>query len=79
MDIEAKVARYGNSLTIRLPIAVARALDFRDGDSVVLRVEDGGVRIEPKQMSRLARRLLTVTAPEAEISTGVAVGAEVFD
>jgi antitoxin component of MazEF toxin-antitoxin module len=38
MDIESRVARYGNSLTVRIPVAVARHLDLRAGDAVVLRM-----------------------------------------
>ena len=36
METETKIARYGNSLTVRLPAAVARELDLRDGDRVTL-------------------------------------------
>ena len=46
MEAESKVARYGNSLTVRLPVAVARELDLRDGDRVTLRTVDGTVVIE---------------------------------
>ena len=35
--IETKIARYGNSLTVRLPAAVARDLNLHEGDRVSLR------------------------------------------
>jgi len=76
METETKVARYGNSLTVRLPVAIARELDIRDGDRVVLRTVDAGVIIERAKRSRLAARLATVRERESEIGAGRAVGAE---
>jgi len=79
METESKVARYGNSLTVRLPVAVARELDLRDGDRVTLRTVDGTVVIERPKLSRLAARLATVRDTDPEIDTGPAIGAEDFD
>jgi antitoxin component of MazEF toxin-antitoxin module len=79
METESKVARYGNSLTVRLPIAVARELDLRDGDRVTLRTTADGVVIERPKRSRLAARLATVREREPEIRTGRAVGAEILE
>ena len=76
MDIESRVARYGNSLTVRIPVAVARHLDLRAGDAVVLRMVDDGLFIERAATSRLAARLATVRAAEAEAGAGLAVGLE---
>lgn len=79
MKAESKVARYGNSLTVRLPVAVARELDLRDGDRVTLRTVDGTVIIERPRQSRLAAMLATVRDVHPEIKTGPAIGAEDFD
>jgi len=76
METESKVARYGNSLTVRLPVGIARELDLRDGDRVVLRTVDDGVIIERAKRSRLAARLATVREHESEVGAGRAVGAE---
>jgi antitoxin component of MazEF toxin-antitoxin module len=76
MEMESKIARYGNSLTVRLPVGIARQLDLRDGDTVVLRTVDEGVVIERPKRSRLAARLATVRGCEPEIGAGRAVGAE---
>jgi antitoxin component of MazEF toxin-antitoxin module len=76
MDAETKVARYGNSLTIRLPAGIAREFDFRVGDRVTLRTVDDGVFIERPKRSRLEARLATVRESEPEVGTGPAVGAE---
>jgi antitoxin component of MazEF toxin-antitoxin module len=79
MTIESKIARYGNSLTVRLPIGIARDLDLRDGDRVTLRTVDDGVIIERPKRSRLAARLATVFERETEAGAGRAVGSELLD
>lgn len=74
---ETKIARYGDSLTVRLPAALVRELDLREGDVVTLRRIDGGVAVERRHGSRLAAWLETVTDPPAgEWDTGPAVGRE---
>ncbi len=70
------MARYGNSLTVRLPVGITRELDLREGDRVVLRMVDAGVLIECPARSRLAARLATVRQREPEIGAGRAAGAE---
>ncbi len=76
MNVESKIARYGNSLTVRLPVAIARELGLRDGDRVTLRTVDAGILIEPPRRTRLEARLATVREREAEAGAGRAVGAE---
>jgi antitoxin component of MazEF toxin-antitoxin module len=76
MKTETKVARYGNSLTVRLPVGIARELDLRDGDRVTLRTVDDGVLIERPTRSRLAARLATVRERETEAGAGRTIGAE---
>jgi antitoxin component of MazEF toxin-antitoxin module len=77
MNTETRIARYGNSLTVRLPVGIARALDLRDGDRVMLRTVDAGVLIERPRRTRLEARLATVHERESEVGTGRAVGAEI--
>jgi antitoxin MazE len=50
---------WGNSLGVRLPVAVARAAHLQAEQSVRVRVEDGRVVIEPLQPAplSLAQRL----------------------
>jgi antitoxin component of MazEF toxin-antitoxin module len=79
METESKIARYGNSLTVRLPVGIVRELDVRDGDRVVLRTVDAGVVIERPKRGRLAARLATVRERESEVGAGRAVGAESID
>jgi antitoxin component of MazEF toxin-antitoxin module len=79
METEAKIARYGNSLTVRLPVAIARDLNVHDGDRVLLRTVKDGVVIERPRRSRLAARLATVRGTEPEVQTNTALGAEQFE
>ncbi len=37
-----KVAKWGNSLAIRLPVAVAEALDLKEGDNIDFDISPGG-------------------------------------
>jgi antitoxin component of MazEF toxin-antitoxin module len=79
VETETKIARYGNSLTVRLPVGVARELDVRDGDRVVLRTVASGVVIERPKRGRLAARLATVREREPEAAAGRVVGAEAIE
>lgn len=54
----AKIARWGNSLALRLPKNVLEALDLHEGDAVTLRAEDD--------------RLVVQRAPRLEIETMIA-------
>lgn len=38
-----QIAKWGNSLAVRIPADVARALDLKEGDSVELRAIERGV------------------------------------
>ncbi len=79
MNSAAKIARYGNSLTVRLPVGIARELDVRDGDRVMLRTVEDGVLIERPRRSRLDARLETVRQREPEVGAGRALGREAID
>ena len=53
-----RVAKWGNSLAIRLPAAVVEALDLKDGDDIELKVLDErefGVTRKPGRDELLAR------------------------
>ena len=77
--VETKIAKYGNSLNVRLPVALARELNLREGDTVVLRSVEGSIVVERPQRSRLDMWLDTVKSAEAEVGAGVAAGVEVID
>jgi antitoxin MazE len=42
-----RMAKWGNSLALRIPRAVAAAVDVRDGDAVEVTVEEGAIVIRP--------------------------------
>jgi antitoxin component of MazEF toxin-antitoxin module len=77
--MHSKIARYGNSLTVRLPAVLARELEFRDGDRVTLRRTQRGVAVERSPGSRLAAWLETVHETEAEAGAQTAVGREIIE
>jgi antitoxin MazE len=40
MEIDMQVAKWGNSLAVRLPAAVVEALELKEGDDIEIRVAD---------------------------------------
>ena len=54
-----RVARWGNSLAVRLPAAVVEALDLREGDDIDIHVADAREFIVARKPGReeLVRRL----------------------
>ncbi|HZZ15629.1 MAG TPA: AbrB/MazE/SpoVT family DNA-binding domain-containing protein [Candidatus Sulfotelmatobacter sp.] len=51
-----RVAKWGNSLAVRLPAAVVEALDLKDGDNIEIRVA-GGRKFEVSRDSTRAQAL----------------------
>ena len=47
-----QVAKWGNSLAVRLPAAVVEALDLKEGDQVEIRVAGGRVFEVSRDQSR---------------------------
>jgi antitoxin MazE len=39
-DAEMQVAKWGNSLAVRLPAAVVEALELKEGDQIEIRIAD---------------------------------------
>jgi len=77
--IHSKIARYGNSLTVRLPATFARELELREGDRVELRRTPHGMTVERVPERRLTAWLKTVRETEPEIGARRLVGREVID
>lgn len=52
-----QVAKWGNSLAVRLPADLVRALDLREGDDVTLRADGDGFAVarQPRPDEILAR------------------------
>lgn len=44
-----KVAKWGNSLAVRLPVAVVEALQLKDGDEIEVRTDASGALVVGKK------------------------------
>ena len=47
-ELFVRVAKWGNSLAVRLPAAVVKTLDLKDGDNIEIRIA-GGKNFEVKK------------------------------
>jgi antitoxin MazE len=77
----AAVAKWGNSLALRIPTAFAREISVREGVSVDISVVDGALVVRPvdeKHVYDLDALLSEITEENrhGEIATGRAVGNE---
>ncbi len=76
----ARVQKWGNSLALRLPKALADEFRLVQGSAVELRVVDGKITVEPHRppQYRLADLLKKVSKRNlhAEVKTGRPVGKE---
>lgn len=41
MEVQMQVAKWGNSLAIRIPASVVEALDLKEGDDIAVRIGAG--------------------------------------
>jgi antitoxin MazE len=76
-----KVQKWGNSLGVRIPKAVAKDAEIREGASVDLRMEDGRVVIVPVKKTYTLEELVSrITAKNRHPETdwGPPVGREVW-
>lgn len=78
----ATIAKWGNSLAIRIPQNLAKEINVAEGSEVKLVLIDGKLTIEPITRRRYSlEELIEAITPENvhnEIDTGVAVGNEVW-
>lgn len=79
-NMNAIVSKWGNSLALRIPNGIARALDLREQTSVLFDVRDGALIVRPVEKKKfdLDTLLSGITAENihAETSTGPSVGNE---
>jgi antitoxin MazE len=73
-----KVRRWGNSLALRLPMAVAMDAGVTEGSSVDVVASDGTIVVRPRRRFRLADLLASVTRKNihTEVDSGAPVGIE---
>ncbi len=78
----ATIAKWGNSLAIRIPQNIAKEINLAEGSEVKLVLIDGKLTIEPIVRRRYSlEELIEAMTPEnvhTEIDTGVAIGNEVW-
>ena len=78
--LTTRITRYGNSLAVRLPAALAKELEWREGDSVTIKRSGSTIVFERAYRGTLEEMLATVHGePEGELLTGPALGAEDFE
>ena len=50
MKNEATISKWGNSLAVRIPLAIAKQASLGEGDSVLLTLNrDGGIVVRPSR------------------------------
>jgi antitoxin MazE len=77
----AKVQRWGNSLGLRIPKAIAAQASVREGSSVELSVTAGAIVIRPPSRRYELAELLAQVLPQnrhRELATGRPRGREVW-
>lgn len=78
-----QVAKWGNSLALRIPHALARSLAVVEGRSVELNIEDGRLivsLIDEKPVYKLEELLAGLTSENlhSEVDAGAPVGHELW-
>jgi antitoxin MazE len=77
-----QLARWGNSLAVRIPKAVAEDAQLREGESVTVAVaSEGGLVIRPARRKYRLRQLVTRITPKnrhAETDWGKPQGKELW-
>lgn len=75
------IQKWGNSLALRIPQAVAKQIQVQAGDAVTLRVGTGGLTVKPAPKRLSLDDLLARVTPEnlhPETDWGADVGREVL-
>jgi antitoxin MazE len=77
------VKKWGNSASVRIPVAIMEAVKLRLDDTVDVREEGGRIVVEPVRSAKVydLAQLLAGITPEnlhAEVDFGPAVGKEAF-
>ena len=65
MVVKAQMAKWGNSLAVRIPRNVAEAAGFRKGDCLVLEVEsEGALKVKAAKAPPTLAELVAQITPE---------------
>ena len=60
----ATIQKWGNSLALRIPLAVAKQIQVQEGDPVVLKVSAAGLTVKPVPKRLKLDDLLDKVTPE---------------
>ena len=77
----ATIQKWGNSLALRIPLAVAKQIHVQEGDPVVLKVGASGLTVKPAPKRLSLDNLLAQVTPEnlhPSTDWGADVGREVL-
>lgn len=78
----ATVAKWGNSLAVRIPQHLAKAIQLAEGTEIELDIVDGALVVKPRNRKRYSLdALVNQITPEnlhTEMDSGIAVGNEVW-
>ncbi len=77
----ATIQKWGNSLALRIPQAVAKQIHVQEGDAVSLRVSAAGLTVKPSPKRLSLDELLAQVTPEnlhPATTWGADVGREVL-
>jgi len=82
MATKSQLARWGNSLAVRIPKGVAESAGFREGDTLVMEVKRPGVlAVRAASRPRTLDELVAQITPQnlhAETNWGDAAGNELW-
>jgi antitoxin MazE len=76
---EAQIVKWGNSLAVRIPKPVAEAAGVREGDAILIEVDDGHIEVRRKERVPSLKEMVAQITPENrydEIPSGPARGKE---
>ena len=78
----AQVVKWGNSLAIRIPKAVAKEARMKEGDSIVIEAIDGHIELRRREKTPRLEELVAQITPEnryAETDWGSEQGKEIVE
>jgi len=79
---KAQVARWGNSLAVRIPKAVAEQARLQEGDAIVIEALKGHIVLRPAERIPTLEELVAQITPEnrhKEADWGPDVGKEIVE
>lgn len=79
---KAQVAKWGNSLAVRIPKTVAEQARLQEGDSIVIEALDGHVELRPTERIPTLEELVAQITPanrHKELAAGPERGKEIIE